>query len=368
MSALQFTHLPDWHAMIVRDTFPNLTAPDAILDRARNWLIPQGIRWDGVERRFTFPSGSTVTFRHLADSGSHLNLQGASYSGLFIDEVCNIPSTQIAFLESRIRSTNPDIPLQFRCAGNPIGVSKNWIKRRFVDKPNTTKSVFLPGLLKDNPHLNPDDYVPQFDNLDPVTRLAMLEGRWDVSPVTNFIDCDKIKLINRIPDQPWRWVRSYDYAATETKPGNDPDYTAGLLVGEHDGEFLVADVDTFKLEPGPAIERIKINAQKDTHSVRIIGEKEGGSSGKYVTTMMAKELVGFYYEGIPVSGKGSKVERARVIASSAQNGLLYVLDREWTDGLMNELMAFPTKGVHDDQVDSLSQAITYWGQPKPYVY
>ena len=359
MVASQFSHLSGNHSLIVRKTFQDLDAQGAIMDRAKKWFIPQGVKWDARNYKLTFRSGSTISFRHLKDGKAHFGHQGAEYTCLCIDEAGSIPHDQIAFLETRLRTTDPRVPIMLRLATNPIGVSREWLKSRFVDIPNNRESVYLPAKIKDNPHL-PEGYVKQFEALDPVTKAQLLEGSWQVSPDAGKIPIEKIKVVETIPRKPWHWVRSWDFAATEEEPGKDPDYTSGILVGHYDGEFIIADLQHFRHAPAPTLERVKNTSKKDGGGVEIIGEEEGGSSGKNVTDLYARRLVGLPYTGIRATGP--KPERARVISTAAHNGHLSVLDRGWLNTFKGELKAFPTKGIHDDIVDSLSQAVAYLAQ------
>lgn len=364
MAATQFAHLENNHALILRKTFMDLAAKGAIMDRAKDWFIGTGAKWDAREYRFTFKSGSTLSFRHLKDGQAHFGHQGAEYSCICIDEAGNIPSDQIAFLETRLRSTDPRVPIMFRLATNPLGVSRAWLKSRFVDTCNTRESVYLPAKIKDNPHL-PPEYERQFDSLDPVTKAQLLNGSWDVTPDAGKIPTDKIIRVDRVPNKPWQWVRSWDYAATVEKAGNDPDFTAGCLIGYHNGEYIVADLQHFREAPARTAEIMDSTAINDGVSVEIVGEEEGGSSGRTVTDMHARRLAGYSYTGIRPTGP--KPERARNIASAAHNGLLTVVNAWWTNTFINELKAFPTAGMHDDIVDSLSQGIAYLAENEFFV-
>jgi hypothetical protein len=42
--------------------------------------------------------------------------------------------------------------------------------------------VFVPARLRDNPHLDTEEYTKTLQQLDPVTRRQLLEGDWDVRP------------------------------------------------------------------------------------------------------------------------------------------------------------------------------------------
>ena len=69
----------------------------------------------------------------------------------------------------------------------------------------------------------------------------------------------------------------------------------------------------------------------------------------------------------PIKPKGDKVMRMRVHTPTLEAGkVLLKKDAPWLDELRTEVLAFPY-GKHDDQVDALSQLMTWaedWRVPK----
>ena len=360
MAASQFAGHPDSRALILRKTYRDLTRPGALLDRAKEWWeYRDGVTYRPSEMRFTFESGASIEFGHLKDSTAHYQYDGGEYTYIGIDEARQIPQNQIDFLRIRLRAKkNCPVPLQFRLTSNPGGLSHNYLKHRYVDAPNTTDRVFLPAGLKDNPHLDEEQYREQFEALTPVERAQMLEGDWSIVASTDFFDVDKIEWVDVVPDKPWKWVRSWDFAATRPRPGTDPDWTVGSLMGFHDGQIILSNIKRFREDPAETTERVVQTAQMDGKGVDIVGEEEGGSSGKSVTSRMSRDLAGWSYTGIRPSG--DKAARARGLASSMRNRNFYcVSGGDWVHDLVDELRSFPTPDMHDDQVDSMSQGETY---------
>ncbi len=358
MAASQFADHADSHALLLRKTYKELTRPDALLDRAKQWWEFQPeIRYVASEMKFVFPSGATVEFGHLGTASAHYQYQGGAYTFIGIDEASHIPQGQIGYLRQRLRKPRGvPVPLQFRMGSNPGNVSHHYLKQRYVDTPNTTKRAFVPAKLEDNEHMTPDEYEEQFEDLSAVERAQLLGGDWSVVPTTEFFDLEKIRWVDEVPEGKWRWIRSWDYAATKAKPGKEPDWTAGGMVGFLDGQFILADMERFREEAGQTIERVVRVAGIDGRQVAIVGEEEGGSSGKKVTTFMSKELAGYSYTGHRPTG--DKVERARIVASAIRNGnFLCVSGGTWVYSFIEEMRGFPEEGLHDDQVDCVSQAV-----------
>ena len=369
MAASQFADHPDSHALLLRKTYADLIRPDALLDRARKWWEHRPeLDYRHVEKKFEFESGATVEFGHLQNSGSQYQYQGGAYTFIGIDEASQIPREQIDFLRTRLRKpADCPVPLQFRLASNPGNIGHQYLKDRYVDSPNTVKRVFLSALLADNPHLDGEQYAEQFEALTPVERQQLLAGDWSAVASTEFFDLDKLIRVDEVPPGEWRWIRSWDLASTEPKPGTDPDYTAGGLIGERDGQFCLADMKRDRLDPAPTEDLVLDTAEGDGKGIGIVSEEEGGSSGKLVTSHFSRALAGYVYTGMRPTG--SKAERARIVASAIRNRNFYVVDGEWTNDFIEEMRAFPSDGMHDDQVDAVSQGVAHLSEePQPFIY
>lgn len=61
----------------------------------------------------------------------------------------------------------------------------------------------------------------------------------------------------------------------------------------------------------------------------------------------------------PINPLGDKVERANVVSSAISGGNVYIYaNQPWINDLFYEIQRFPM-GNHDDQIDSISQALIY---------
>lgn len=156
-------------------------------------------------------------------------------------------------------------------------------------------------------------------------------------------------------------VRHWDLAATADTEGRDPDWTAGALLGKTaDGRVVILDVVRLRGTPAEVDRVMAATAASDRQRwghVRITIEQEPGSGGKRTIVYLAtRVLAGYDVRGEPASG--SKVERARAMAAQAEVGNVLLLSGAWNRDLVDELVAFPTPGVHDDQVDAVSGALS----------
>ena len=349
MAALMFVDVPGYAALILRRTFADLALDGAIMDRAKKWLLPQGVAWSHQDKRFTFPSGAAITFGYLEHEDDKYRYQGAEFQFVGFDEVTQFSESQYAYLLSRLRRTQAmvDIPLRLRAAGNPGGIGHEWVKARFVD--SGAERPFIAAKLQDNPHLDQDAYRESLKGMDDITRAQLEDGNWDVQPAGDLFARDWFKIQEEDYTAVSR-IRSWDLAATH----NGGDYTVGVRMARTaDDRYVVEDVVRGQWDVGARDDRIKATADQDGREVSIVLEEEGGSAGKSQTASIAKRLAGFRISGERPTGP--KDVRARPFASQLKAGNVRYARAGWSSAWINELVAFP-QGKHDDQVDATSAA------------
>ena len=357
MAAVQYVHYPHYRALILRKTFADLSLPDAIMDRAISWWDGvEGARFNNQEKVCYFPSGAKITFGYLATVRDHLRYQGAAVHFVGIDEESQIPSHQLRYLHSRIRKALGDpIPLRYRLASNPGDTSHDWLRDTYVRGADGHRIVYLPGLMTDNPGMDVDEYRKQLAYLDPVTRRQLELGDWDVQLAGGVLDVSKLKYFSA--GEFSQRVRYWDLAATVQKDSDDPDWTAGVLMGVEDGVYQVQDVQRFRVGPAEVEVRVRSQAEIDGSNVQVCIEQELGSAGVIAMDHYARHVLqGRDFLG--VRSTGSKAERARPLAAAISNGLVSLRsEASWVRDLTNEMRSFPL-GTHDDQVDAMSGAMT----------
>lgn len=191
--------------------------------------------------------------------------------------------------------------------------------------------------------------------MDWITRRQLKYGDWDVNPQGGLFKREWFPVIEQAPTNLLRMVRAWDLAATIPKPGTDPDYTVGVLLGiDQDNTVYVLDVKRVRESPLNVERLILQTALLDDKQTMIRMEQEGGATGKIVIDDYQRKLIGYNFKGEPA--RRDKRERAKPVSSYAEAGNIYILNRPWTKDLLDELEAFQTEGIHDDQVDSLSLA------------
>lgn len=215
MAALEYVHLPNYSALILRKDFARLSLPGSIMDRAKAWLYNTDAEWNEQRKTFRFPSGAILQFGYIDNPDDRFRYASSEFQFIGWDELTEfaLPESDAnnnaadgnpyLFLFSRLRKTadNP-IPLRVRSASNPGNQGHAFVKRRFVTpeaesdmKAGTPKNVywsypsgqggepvaFVPSKIRDNPAINEEEYEQNLAHLPPVTRERLKNGDWSIS-------------------------------------------------------------------------------------------------------------------------------------------------------------------------------------------
>ena len=179
----------------------------------------------------------------------------------------------------------------------------------------------------------------------------------------NLINRVWFDIVDKIPPGA-KIIRFWDLASTpkEEKKKNDPDFTAGGLVGYKDNVLYIADVKTSRDTPLNIEKMIKQTAVLDDSEygkVRQYWEEEGGAGGKHISEHYKKLLAAHWREAYRV-GK-NKEFYIDLLANKAEGGEVKLVKGKWLheihDGntFLDEGEEFP-KGRHDDRIDAVSKA------------
>ena len=209
-------------------------------------LYPQvykGAKWSERKSQWTFPSGARLWLTYLDRDEDVLRYQGQAFSWIGFDELTQNP-TPFAwdYMRSRLRTTDPDLPLCMRATTNPGGPGHGWVKKMFIDpSPANTKFCpvdiesgkelrfpdthakagqplffrrFIPATLKDNPYLfDEGSYEANLLSLPEQQRRQLLEGDWMIAEGAAFPEFSSSVHITEPFEIPhtWRRFRSCDF-------------------------------------------------------------------------------------------------------------------------------------------------------------
>jgi hypothetical protein len=377
MAALQYVHVPGYAALILRRTFADLSLPDAIMARCEAWLINSDAKWEDKTKTWTFPSGATITFGYLDTEKDKYRYQGAAFQFVGFDELTQFTETQYLYLFSRLRRlVGSEIPLRMRSASNPGGEGHEWVLDRFIDHPG--ERIFVPASLRDNPHLDAEEYEKSLDELDPVTRAQLLNGDWRVLPAGPLFKREDFTIIDEIPPLAL-WVRYYDLA---TSIKEKADETAGSLVGVRaNGAIVIADQVCWKREWPDSRDGMREPGQEAPGIIDIVKTDFAlmeGLKKQHELTQIPRLYVGVEAQGMQLAlvqdlhrndeflrvplhsqlAKGDKKQRASVWAARGKRCGIELVRGAWNKPFIDQCVPFDGEGLlRDDRVDSVSGAI-----------
>jgi predicted phage terminase large subunit-like protein len=151
-----------------------------------------------------------------------------------------------------------------------------------------------------------------------------------------------------------RIVSSWD---TAMKATDRSDYSVGAVWGVWCETYYLIDVIRERLE-FPALLRKAVDVYKkwehfaDRRAEVVV---EDGGSG----TALVQNLREYNIRAWPMRSDGDKVMRMSAQSAKIEAGQVFLPHgAKWLDEFRNEVLAFPD-GKHDDQVDSMSQALKY---------
>jgi predicted phage terminase large subunit-like protein len=373
-------------------------------DKASVVLRQFGGRGIRNEMRWTFRSGAILKMSHLETDDDRFAWQGAELGHVVFEELTQFSEAQFWYLSSRLRSLtgipgrmratcNPDpdsfvarlISWYLDADGYPIpdrsgrirwfvraGDSEEteavyWSSSREALLKAFPKAIprsftFIASSLSDNRILTSKDpsYEATLASLPYVDRMRLLHGNWKIRPNRGTVfKREWFEIVDRLPEDDGRdGVRYWDRAATEPKPGKDPDWTRGLKVWRQrrSGVFYVEDLRSIRGRPAEVDALMLRTANQDSTGIPIGLEQDPGAAG---VSDIAHELTVLSGYDVRVYRPSSdKVLRAGPASSQAENRKIKVLRAPWNDEFLAELEAFP-KGAHDDIVDALSGAINH---------
>lgn len=275
---LRYFSVPEFNGLILRRTNDEL--------RELVWksqeLYPKaypGAKWAEKKSQWTFPSGAKLWMTYLERDEDVLRYQGQAFSYIGVDELTQYATPfSWQYLRSRLRTTNPDLPVFLRATSNPGGPGHQWVKKAFVDPapagrafdatdiesgevlryPETHEKAgqalfqrrFIPATLRDNPYLFKDGtYEANLLSLPEMQRRQLLDGDWAVADGAAFGEFRQLTHVCEpfeIPHE-WRRFRSADFGYSSYSAVHwfaiDPSYETlyvyrELYLSKHTGRDL----------------------------------------------------------------------------------------------------------------------------------
>lgn len=248
-----------------------------------------GAKWQEKKSQWVFPSGAKLWMTYLEREEDVLRYQGQAFSYIAFDELTQ-HATPFAwnYMRSRLRTTDPDLPIFMRATTNPGGPGHQWVKQMFIDPSPANKAFaatdmesgeplvypeshakagqplffrrFIPATLRDNPYLYDEgNYEANLLSLPEMQRRQLLEGDWAIADGAAFPEFKQSVHVCEPFDIPhdWRRFRSCDFGYSSFSAVHwfaiDPNYETlyvyrELYVSKHTGRDLAKAVLDLEVE------------------------------------------------------------------------------------------------------------------------
>ena len=394
LEPLRHIHNPDFGAVIFRRTYPMIMTEGGMWDESQKIYPHLGASPRQTTMWWDFPSGARVRFAHMQHDKNRLDWQGSQIALIEFDELTHFTKQQFFYMLSRNRSmcgvrpyiragTNPDADswvaqfIAWWIGDDGFAIPERagvlrWMVRigdklEWFDSPGESRAeypdippksvTFVPAKVSDNPALLAADpgYLANLMALPLVDRERLFGGNWKIRPAAG-------KVFNRgwfpiVDAAPHAGIdcRGWDFAATAKKQeGDDPDFTAGVLMRMYGGKWYVLDstavrqTDTDGLMRNLA-QQDRNRASNEGTEQRIRWEIEPGASGIRESRRMASMLAGYDARGVRPTG--DKIQRAKGLAAQAEAGNVMLLRGGWNEEWLSHMHNIPD-GDHDDIMDA----------------
>jgi predicted phage terminase large subunit-like protein len=403
LEPLRHSKNPNFGAVIFRRTYPQVTNEGGLWDTSQQLYPLVGAKPRESDLSWRFPSGASVKFAHLQYEANKIDWQGAQVPLIGWDELTHFTEGQFWYLFGRNRSMcgvrpytratcNPDpdsfvrVLIDWWIGEDGFAIPERsgrirWFVRydgelhwadgrdelagrfRLPDGESIepTSFTFVLSTIYDNKlgmQADPS-YLAKLQALPLVERERLLGdrlrgGNWNVRPAAGKVfKRHWFEIVDSYPADARR-VRYWDLAATEAKPGKDPDWTAGPLLAEKDGVYFVVDVRRARETPGAIEGLIRQTAELDGRRIDVYVEQEPGSSGVNVIDRYTRVVL----KGFPARGNkatGNKLDRMKPLSAAAEAGNVKLVRGPWNEAFLAEAESIPD-GAHDDQVDAAAGA------------
>ena len=221
---LRYCDNPNHSALIIRRTNDELRE---LVQKSQDMYpkVFKGAHWSERKSLWTFPSGARIWMTYLEQDKDVLRYQGQAFTWIGVDELTQYPTPYAwDYLRSRLRTTDPKLPIYMRATSNPGGPGHVWVKKMFIDPSPFNRAFdatdiesgkilkwpkghekegnplfrrrFIPAKLSDNPYLaESGEYEANLLSLPEVQRIQLLEGSWDIAEGAAFNEFPEISML-----------------------------------------------------------------------------------------------------------------------------------------------------------------------------
>lgn len=396
---LRHIHRRGFGGVIFRRSYPELTKPDGLIERAAALFRGVGAEGKDSGKTWIWPSGARIDLAAMDHPDDRFRYEGSAFQYVAFDELQTFEIRQYLYLFTRLRQNsltfeNP-IPLRMRSSCTPGGphhdevvehfapwirsADPDWTGYRAKDgerlyyrfdesldelvlckygEPGARSRCFFATEMLDEVG---DDYRGNLDLLDPLTRQQRKYGNWLIKPGAGlFFTSASFVYVDRGPTIVRARCRGWDLAATPKKPGEAEGKgaaTAGVLMSiDPLGDVFVEDVKRDWLDPSQVQNLIVQTSCDDDENygepILVSAPLDPGQAALHQRIAYANALQGRYF--VMTKEEGDKVNRIKPLSGHATRRPIRIVKAPWNAAYTKELIAFPF-GLKD-QGDGTSRA------------
>ena len=326
--------------------------------RRLKFFLPLGsYESNETERTVTLRNGATIWFKSAERADL---LYGEDVYAAVIDEATRVSEEAWIAVRSTLTATRGPC----RIIGNVKG-KRNWCyrlaRRAEAGKSSnmhyaklTVWDAVAAGIFPEAEALDAKDL------LDEATFAELYLAEAGDTEILYF-DVSKFRVASSWPAGTRKVCRAWDFAASEPKPGRDPDYTVGAKLAIAGDDVYVVDLVRGQWSPDESVQKVKEVAASDGRKCKQIIEEEYGAAGKILVAQFADMLRAVDGAGKVEGAKpsGGKTVRAYHFAAKVNAGRVHlVAPPGWHSAFIAEADDFPDV-EHDDQIDAAAHAFNY---------
>lgn len=398
---LRSIHVPDFSAVIFRETFPQIRNEGGLWDESEKIYPLVGGQPKSTRLEWTFPSGASIRFAHMNHETDKLDWQGSQIPLIGFDELTHFTRSQFFYMLSRNRSVcgvrpyvratcNPDADSWVaeliawwidQESGFPIaersGVVRWFVRdggllewsddpRDLADRVPGAKPksfTFIPANLDDNPALTRADpgYRANLLALAPTDQKRLLLGNWKVRGMEGAEWEDHPDYFDQhiwCRDDEWPDAFELSALALDGSKGSDragSDYSAIVFAGYLDG-YVYVDASIARRSAEQIVS--DLIDMFEFHHPLVVGVESNGFQDLFAL-LIDTECRRRQRPELPINliyNFARKVVRIRALEPYLSRRQLRICHNDGGKLLVSQLRGF---GIarHDDGPDALEMAI-----------
>ena len=162
---VRYFNNPNFRGLLVRRTTEELRELISVSKQLYPKAIPD-MKFLERDKTWVAPSGATLWLSYLDRDDDVTRYQGQAFSWIGFDELTQW-STPYAwdYLRSRLRTSDPSLPIYMRATTNPGGPGHTWVKRMFVDPAPYGTSFWATNLETGKPLMWPKGHSKEGEPL-----------------------------------------------------------------------------------------------------------------------------------------------------------------------------------------------------------